>query len=212
MKAWSWGNFELDWSVAGPLTADYTQLQPDDRTGYPAIWPGDAPVGWSGGYPCSSYPCSCNEAFGHLDVLGAHAAAAQGVDIGSYDYVAYWLPGCPRYVNEGGESVQKGKHANQASVGSGSLIMVACWKGAEQTLGHEFGHSCEQPHSIVSSDAPMPLCLCSTCFFAGTGVISAERVPAPRGSWGDARQLHRYGPPRRGCLVRPGRQTEELGL
>ena len=72
MKAWSWGNFELDWSVAGPLTADYTQLQPDDRTGYPAIWSGDAPVGWSAahrktgvqkGYPCSSYPCSCNEAF-----------------------------------------------------------------------------------------------------------------------------------------------------
>ena len=94
MKAWSWGNFELDWSVAGPLTADYTQLQPDDRTGYPAIWSGDAPVGWSAahrktgvqtGYPCSSYPCSCNEAFAHLDVLGAHAAAAQGVDIGSYD-------------------------------------------------------------------------------------------------------------------------------
>ena len=47
MKAWSWGNFELDWSVAGPLTADYTQLQPDDRTGYPATWSGDAPVGWS---------------------------------------------------------------------------------------------------------------------------------------------------------------------
>ena len=72
MKAWSWGNFELDWSVAGPLTADYTQLQPDDRTGYPATWPGDAPAGWSAahrktgvqkGYPCSSYPCSCNEAF-----------------------------------------------------------------------------------------------------------------------------------------------------
>ena len=170
MKAWSWGSFELDWSVAGPLTADYTQLQPDDRTGYPATWSGDAPVGWSAahrktgvqtGYPCSNYPCSCNEALGYLDVLGAHAAAAQGVDIGSYDYVAYWLPGCPRYVNEGGESVRKGWHANQASVGSGSLLMVACWKGAEQTLGHEFGHSCEQPH-IVSSDAPMSLCLCST--------------------------------------------------
>ena len=91
MKAWSWGNFELDWSVAGPLTADYTQLQPDDRTGYPAIWPGDAPVGWSGGYPCSSYPCSCNEAFGHLDVLGAHAAAAQGVDMAR---TTTWRTGC----------------------------------------------------------------------------------------------------------------------
>ena len=147
MKAWSWGHFEFDWSVEGPFTTDYTQLQPDDRTEV-------APVGWSAanrrtgnpaGYPCQSYPCSCNEAFAQLDVLGAHAAAPAGVNIGSYDYVAYWLPGCPRYVREGGLSVLKGGHANQASVGSTSLLMVACWDNAEQTLAHEFGHSCEQP-------------------------------------------------------------------
>ena len=149
MKAWSWGHFEFDWSVKGPFTADYTQLHPvpDDRTEV-------APVGWSAAnrrtgnledYPCQSYPCSCNEAFAQLDVLGAHAAAREGVNIGSYDYVAYWLPGCPRYVWEGGEFVQKGGHANQASVGSTSLLMVACWDNAEQTLAHEFGHSCEQP-------------------------------------------------------------------
>ena len=161
LKAWSWGHFEFDWSVEGPFTADYTQLQPDDRTEV-------APVGWSAanrrtgnpeGYPCQSYPCSCNEAFAQLDVLGAHAAAREGVNIGSYDYVSYWLPGCPRYQWgaweggrfvqkgqwEGGQFVQRGGHANQASVGSTSNLMVACWDTAEQTLAHEFGHSCEQP-------------------------------------------------------------------
>lgn len=155
MKAWSWGHFEFDWSVAGPFTADYTQLQPDHRTEV-------APAGWraknrrSGnleGYPqaCAGYPCSCNEAFTNLDVLGAHAASTSGVDIGSYDYVAYWLPGCPRYVLEGGLSVLRGGHANQASVGSTSLLMVACWNGAEQTLAHEFGHTCERPYHEAAS-------------------------------------------------------------
>tara|TARA_B100000767_G_scaffold120542_1_gene114864 strand:+ start:355 stop:813 length:459 start_codon:yes stop_codon:yes gene_type:complete len=145
MKAWSWGHFEFDWSVKGPFTADYTQLHPvpDDRTEV-------APVGWSAAnrrtgnledYPCRSYPCSCHEAFARLDVLGAHAAALEGVDIGSYDYVAYWLPGCPKYK----DGIWDGGHANQASVGSTSLLMVACWDGAEQTLAHEFGHTCEQP-------------------------------------------------------------------
>ena len=149
MKAWSWGRFEFDWSVAGPFTVDYTQLQPDDRAEV-------APVDWSAanritgnrkGYPCQSYPCSCNEAFANLDDLGAHAAALKGVNISSYDYVAYWLPGCPEYkVNEDGIWVLDGGHANQASVGSTSLLMVACWDGAQQTLVHEFGHTCEQPY------------------------------------------------------------------
>ena len=159
MKAWSWGHFEFDWSVEGPFTTDYTQLQPEEWLGYDGQTCSDcekvaAPVGWSAanrrtgnpaGYPCQSYPCSCNEAFAQLDVLGAHAAAREGVNIGSYDYVSYWLPGCPRYVWEGGEFVQKGGHANQASVGSTSCLMVACWDKAEQTLAHELGHTCEQP-------------------------------------------------------------------
>ena len=159
LKAWSWGQFEFDWSVEGPFTTDYTQLQPEEWLGYDGQTCSDcekvaAPVGWSAanrrtgnpaGYPCQSYPCSCNEAFAQLDVLGAHAAAREGVNIGSYDYVSYWLPGCPRYAWEGGQFVQKGGHANQASVGSTSNLMVACWDTAEQTLAHEFGHSCEQP-------------------------------------------------------------------
>jgi len=172
MKAWSWGHFEFDWSVAGPFTADYTQLQTDDRTEA-------APVGWSAAnritgvqtsYPCDSYPCSCNEGFTKLDVLGAHAAAAAGVDIGSYDYVAYWLPGCPRYEIEGGLSVYKGSHANQAQVGGTALLMVACWNGAEQTLGHEFGHNCE--HIAIATP------LCSACSSLSICVIFAERACA----------------------------------
>ena len=145
LKAWSWGNFEFDWSVEGPFTTDYTQLLSDDRADA-------APDGWSAAhrqtgvqtdYPCASYPCSCHEAFVQLDILGAHAAAAAGVDIGTYDYVAYWLPGCPRYVNKGGVLVLQGNHFPQASVGSDSLLMPGCWNGAQQTLAHEFGHTCE---------------------------------------------------------------------
>lgn len=146
LKAWSWGNFEFDWSVEGPFTTDYTQLLSEDRTEVPAGWSAaHRRTGVQTGYPCASYPCSCHEAFAQLDILGAHAAAAAGVDIGSYDYVAYWLPGCPRYVNEGGIQVVRGGHANQASVGGTSLLMMACWNGAQQTLVHEFGHTCEQP-------------------------------------------------------------------
>ena len=157
VKAWSWGHFEFDWSVKGPFTTDYTQLLSDDRTEVPAGWSAaHRQTGVQTGYPCASYPCSCHEAFAQLDILGAHAAAAEGVDIGSYDYVAYWLPGCPRYVNKGGIQVVQGGHANQASVGGTSLLMVACWDGAQQTLVHEFGHTCEQLVAMPCV-APVPL-------------------------------------------------------
>ena len=69
MKSWSWGKFEIIWTVVGPYqtTDEYTMAN------------------------CSS---SIGATPGHKNKLGAAAAARAGVDVTSYDFQIYWQPRC----------------------------------------------------------------------------------------------------------------------
>ena len=65
MKRWSWGEFEFEWTVVGPFTADY---------------------------PTSNCANTFGRSASAKNILGKVAAEGAGVDVNSFDYQMYWQP------------------------------------------------------------------------------------------------------------------------
>ena len=142
MKAWSWGKLEFDWTVAGPFESDYTTEPVTNRP--------DARESGHFDYPCWDYPCHCGElSSSKANDLGKVAAANSGVDVSSYDYVVYWMPGCPPAGFSG-----------TASVGGKFSLINGCNPGSAQTLGHELGHNCAAAVAPPPIQPLVPLCIC----------------------------------------------------
>lgn len=69
MNRWSWGEFEFEWRIVGPFTADYTTSNCDNSIG-------------------NSAPAK--------NILGKAAAERAGIDVNSFDFQMYWHPNCQR--------------------------------------------------------------------------------------------------------------------